>query len=171
MIKTPPGVIPYTLLTSDNRSYPYNLILRYVEPTIYEQIRTRMSDDSVVLMDTCDYDSIMNGFLWSSSEDINVVEVFPIDCPPQIGWDVYPQDINMNLGAKLWGRILTIADYLCINPKTLNPLEFQVSYGIPGGFETEYHHVPRRLNRPRDIPLDEVQVGVTYCYIMHRIPI
>lgn len=171
MIKNPPTKLPYTLLVSDSRAYPHELVLYYLDEGIYEQVRTNYNDGRISSRDLCDYNAVMKINLWSSSENIRDVDIILVDCPPQITWEVYPENIDRNLGARLWGRILKIADYLLINPKSLNPARFVVSYGVPGGMEGEFHHLPRRLNRPSDISLTDVREDFTYCYIMHYVAV
>lgn len=167
-MRIPPCELPYTLYVCEDPQYMYQSIVSYMEPGVYEQVRTSTRNGAVASRFICDYNSIMDRFLWSSSENINTVEVYRVNCPPEIRWDVDRQDINMNLGARLWGRILAIDDYLHMDPITINPSQFEVSYGIPGGMETNYHYVPPRLDRPFSISPGDAQLGAVYCFIMER---
>lgn len=167
--------IDYAMMKSYNPQNPFRIEVRFSKDSpgnegTYTRIETNYATGTVLRSQRIPISTIRNGYLWSSSENVDRLDITNVECPSDITWLVNPDDVNSEIGKKLWGRILRIASYFFIDPLSLRSSDFVISYGLPRGPEvSNMRHVMTRLLRPQEVTIPDIQEGVAYCYYMHRL--
>lgn len=164
--------LPYAKMISYDMDRPFKVDVYFTRSDGGKYVRedSNYETRTILRREIMPIDVLKIGYLWSSSENLNQLEIIDAQCPMNIDWQIFYEDRDYNLGARLWGRILKIATYLLLDPFSIKSSDYVVSYGIPQGPEaSDMRHAAPRLLRPEVVTMDYVQRGVQYCYYMHRL--